>query len=151
MNRFTIPACLLLFLIGCERSPVAPEPPQGFRVGQRVIISGFSGEINAYLDNQGYRVGRYFDFSPYDSLTIAVTAQRYVSGTDPVPFSVRVGPDYYIKGMLAGQKQDFVFFVHVWDLAKPRSSAFVFLMPDSVQPLVLTDLRVIGWYSYSSP
>lgn len=148
MNRALFPACLLLFCIGCEGSPFVPESLPAPRAAQKVIVNGLDAGSDAYVDDQGLRVGWYFNFAPYDSLNITFTAERYTAGQETVPFSIKIGPAYRVRGFMTGQKQDFSFFVTVRDLAKPQSAALVFFVPDSVSPLVLSNLRVIGWYTY---
>jgi hypothetical protein len=148
MNKSLFPACLLLFCLSCERSPFAPEPPPPSRIGQKVIVNGFDEGIDAYVDDQGCRVGKYFDFTPYDSLSITFSAQRYAAGQDIVPFSIKIGPGYYLRGSLADQKQEFAYSVPVSVLSKPRFAALTFLVPLSVPPLVLSNLRVVGWFTY---
>jgi hypothetical protein len=148
MNRAILPACLLLFCFGCENSPWAPELPPAPRIGQKVIVNGLDGAIDVYVDDQGLRVGKYFDFTPYDSLSISFSVQRTDAGQEAVPFSIKIGPAYFISGSLADLKQDYTFSVPVAVLVKPQIAALTFFVPYAGSPLLLSNLRVIGWYTY---
>ena len=148
MKNSLLAVCTLLIASGCRELPYSPQVPPLARAGQTVILDGFDGSLNAYVDLQGHRVGRYFNFTPYDSLTISFSAERSAGGSGPVPLKLKVGPAYYLNGSLTGPKQDFAFYVPVHDLAKPGFAALTFFVADTSSILLLTNLRVIGWYTY---
>jgi hypothetical protein len=148
MKKILFPACVFLVCIGCERSTFAPVPPPAPRLGQTLIVNGFDNSITAYVNNNGYRLAKYFDFRFYDSLGITFTGERDDPGDETVPISIKIGPAYYVRGSLTDQKQEFAFVVDVHKLGKPQFAGLSFFIPDSAPPLVLSNLRVVGWYSY---
>jgi hypothetical protein len=145
MKRTVILACVFVVCIGCERSPVEPVPPPSPRLGQTVLVNGFDNAINVTVDSDGYRLAKYYDFRFYDSLGITFTGQRDDTGDGAVPISIKVGPAFYLWGSLAGQKQEFAFVVDVHKLWKPQFAGLSFFIPDSAPPVVLSNLKVVGW------
>lgn len=148
MKSLLLPAILFLVCAGCERSenpPVAPDVP---RYGESLIVNGFDNAVTVYIDNHGYRLAKYFDFSSYDSLGITFTGEQFDPGDEAVPISIKIGPSYYARGSVTGQSREYRFVVDVRSLAKPQFAGMSFFIPDSAPPVLLSNLKVIGWHSY---
>jgi len=115
------------------------------RPGNAMIVQGFNPIDTAVIGPEGYRVGGYFDLSPFDSVRIDFSAARLNSGVGISHIVVRVGPANYFLDSLLGQQKEVSIFLKSADLAKPHTSALTFFAPDGDGPLILARLRVVGW------
>jgi hypothetical protein len=147
MNRAAGIALAILFAAGCERPFLAPDPPPSKRVDQFLVLSGFGPTDTVTVGAEGYRVGLYHDFSPYDSLLILFDAQQLNDGALSGYLMVRVGPANYFPCALALAKVEVAVPVDCSLLAKPHSSALTFYATDPDGRYRLTHLRVMGWGS----
>jgi hypothetical protein len=90
----------------------------------------------------------YHDFSPYDSLRIAFSAEQLDAGPNTGHILIRIGPVDYFRDTLGARQQEMAINVDCALLAKPQSSALTFYAADPEGCLRLAHLRVIGWSSY---
>lgn len=145
-RAFAIPVLILLFA-GCERPTVAPFPEGSGLPEQVLVLSGFNPADSVILHPDGYRVGKYHDFSPYDSLLISFHAEQVSPDVPSAHISVKVGPGDYFKDTLLTREKLVAVKVVCADLAKPETSALVFFVTDPNGELLLSRLRVVGWTS----
>lgn len=145
MSRSLVVCVAILVAFGCERPTLAPDTSIGEQVGHTLILSGFSATDTVVVGPEGYRVGVYHDFSPFDSMRINFSAMRLNPGARTSHILIRVGPVNYFGDSLLAQQKEVSIFINRADLAKPRSSAVTFFAPDTDGPLILAHLRVVGW------
>ncbi len=113
------------------------------------MLSSFNAADSVIVGPMGYRVGRYHDFSPYDSVCIIFSAEQLNPGATSAHLSVRVGPvNYYRDTLLTRQKEVWIKVVCA-DLVKPQGSALMFFATDPDSEILLSHLRVIGWTAVS--
>jgi len=148
MKRFLIPLCLPLLLPGCYRDYTPTQPLPVTHVGQKVIVNAFAGPAETTVNWQGRRIGGFYDFSAYDSLVVTFQAGRVSGGEALVPLSLKIGPAYYAHSVVSGQDQGFEYHVLVPLLAKPQSAALTFIVQDTVSSVLLSNVLVVGWYTY---
>jgi hypothetical protein len=124
------------------------QPPLGVR--PRLIRTSFGDQWacdadTASVGNEGYRVGRYFDFKDYDRLRISFSAKRLAFGSAVDHILIKVGPACYISDSLSASQKDFSILVKPTAIVKSQFAALVFFVPDAEANLVLSKLCVIGW------
>jgi hypothetical protein len=145
MTRFLVFSVVILLFSGCERSTLVSDPGIEIRAGNSLIVQGFNPIDTAIVGPEGYRVGGYYDLSPFDSVRIGFSAARLNSGDATSQIIVRVGPVNYFRDSLPGQQKDVSLSFSRAALAKPQSSALTFFAQDGDGPLILSHLRVVGW------
>ena len=145
MTRFLLFGVAILLALGCERSDLVSDTGIEVRAGNTMILQGFNSIDTAIVGPEGYRVGGYYDLSPFDSVRIDFSAARLNSGDATTQIVVRVGPANYFRDSLIGQRKEVSIFITRAALAKPQSSALTFFAPDGDGPLILAHLRVHGW------
>jgi hypothetical protein len=144
MARFLLCFVAILAVPGCERSTLVSDADSAIRAGNTMILQGFNPIDTAVVGPEGYRVGGYYDLSPFDSVRIEFSAARLNAGNAPSQIVVRVGPANYFRDSLVGQQKEVSISITRADLAKPQSSALTFFAPDGDGPLILARLRVVG-------
>jgi hypothetical protein len=135
----------ILFLVGCNLSPFSSSTVAPIAAQQDEIIRGFGETDSVVVGSEGFRVGRYHDFSGYDSLRINFSAKRLTPGPAFDHILIRIGPAWYVSDSLFTLQQDFSLLVRRSDIAKPHFAALTFYVPESGVRLLLWQLRVIGW------
>ena len=148
MVRTLVVCGMILSLAGCERSIISPTSTIPVRIEQYVLIGRFNESDTVLVGPNGFRVGWYHDFSPYDSLIISFSANRLAAGDMCSHVLIRIGPATYIGDSLMVSQKDFSIRIRTSDLEKPHSSALTFFAPDPEAALLLSHLRVIGWCSF---
>lgn len=113
------------------------------------MLSSFNPADSVVVGPGGYRVGRYHDFTPFDSVCVNFTAEQLNPDATPAPLSVRVGPVNYYRDTLLTHQKEFWIKVVCADLVKPQGSALMFFATDPERELLLSHLRVIGWTAVS--
>ncbi len=144
MTRFLLCFVAILVLAGCERSTLVSDTDSEIRAGNTMILQGFNLTDTAVVGPEGYRVGGYYDLSPFDSVRIDFSAARLNAGNATSQIVVRVGPANYFRDSLVGQQKEVSMTITRSALAKPQSSALTFFVPDGAGQLILTRLRVVG-------
>ena len=134
-----------LYLAGCARSSDIPLADGPLVKNQTTIIDGFGTADTAIIGSQGYRVGGYYNFEPFDSITISFSAKRLATWSAVDHLLIKVGPGYYFSDSLSSPQKSFSISVKPLDLAKPRYAALTFIVQDAQTSLVLSQLRVVGW------
>lgn len=145
MTRFLLCCAAILVALGCERPTLVSDTDIEIRAGNTLILRGFSATDTAVVGPEGYRVGGYHDFSPFDSIEINFYAVRLNSGEGTRHILIRVGPANYFGDSLLAQQKEISVVIKRADLVKPHSSALTFFAPDGDGPLIFTHLRVNGW------
>ncbi len=145
MIRLLVACCSALILAGCGRADTPLQPPLSIDAPQGLIINGFNEADTVILREQWYRVGGYYDFSPYNHLTIQFTARHLTltSATDLI--TVRIGPAMYLTDSVSSAERNISLWVSTAELSKPHMSALTFINPNPDAPLRLSGLRVMGW------
>ena len=136
---------LLLFLLGgCLRSdPLSPQPVEsGFR--DVLVIDRFNDTDTVVVTQSGYRVGWYYDFSPYSALTITFTAERLQDDPSPDRVTVRIGPANAYTDSIGTPRRQFTFHILRSELSKPPAASLTFYVPEPGKALRLSGLRVIA-------
>ena len=145
MIRTFLLCAIFLYLAGCARPfdfPLANGPAMK---SQTTIIDGFGTTDTAIIGSQGYRVGGYYNFQPFDSITISFSAKRLITSSAIDRFLIKLGPGYYVSDSLSSPQKSFSISVKPLDLAKPQYAALTFIVQDAQTTLVLSQLRVVGW------
>jgi hypothetical protein len=145
MSRFLLFCAAILVALGCERATLVSDTDSVIRVGGTLILQGFSATDTAVVGPEGYRVGGYYDFSPFDNIKIEFSAMRLNPGEGTSHILVRVGPVNYFSDSLLTHRKEVSIVINRTDLAKPQSSALTFFAPDGDGPLIVSHLRVNGW------
>jgi hypothetical protein len=145
MTRYLLFCAAILLAPGCERSNLVSDTGIEVRPGNTMILQGFNSIDTAIVGPEGFRVGGYYDLSPFDSVRIDFSASRLNAGGAASQIIVRVGPANYFVDSLLGQQKEVSIFIKRAELAKPHTSALTFFAPDGDGPLVLARLRVVGW------
>ena len=148
MRRFQYPLFLLFLFPGCYRDNTPTQPLPVTHVGQKVVVSDFTGSMETSVDWRGRRVGGFYDFSGFDSLVVTFHARHLPGGAPQVPLSLKIGPSYYAYGVVSDPDQGFEYHVLVSLLAKPRSAALTFIVQDTISSVLLSNFVVVGWYTY---
>jgi hypothetical protein len=138
-------------LTGCQRSVIEPpsesDPALALPLTTQVIIvEGFGDKTSIVAGQNGVRVGWYYDFSRYDSLRINFSAQRVGAESPCDHILIKIGPGFSLRDSLSALKKDFSLHVPCADLAKRHFAALTFYVPDPDVDLVLSDLRIVGWF-----
>ena len=140
--------CILVALIGCERTSIGPIS-YGPMVRQQVtIIDGFGAADTATVGSQGIRIAGYYNFEPFDSIKINFSARRLVVRPAFDHILIKVGPGYYVIDSLSAQQKDFSFSIKPVELAKPQYAAITFVVQETESSLLLSQFRVVGWTAY---
>jgi hypothetical protein len=147
IGRAFVIAAAIVLAFGCERPTIGPETIGMERVEQVLVLSGFNPADTVIVGPEGYRVGLYHDFSPYDTLDIAFSALHLDSERLPAHLMIRVGPASYFRDTLDSPQKDVMIRVICADLPKPQFSALSFFSADPDTRILLAHLRVIGWRS----
>jgi hypothetical protein len=145
MFRTLLLSCTIFILAGCDPSTDPTLASNPLIKEQVVIISGFGQADTAVVGSNGMRVGDYYNFESYDSLSINFTARRLAMTPTYDHILVKLGPAYYLSDSLLSPQKNFSLTVKPFDLAKPQFSALTFIITDEEVSLVLSQLRVIGW------
>ncbi len=151
MFRALIFSGVILIAAGCERPTVAVETGGGATLPpeQILVLNGFNQADTVVVGSEGYRVGLYHDFSPFDSLRFSFSAEQLNPGSQTAQVMIRVGPANYFRDTLLSRQEEVSINVNCATLAKPHSSAITFYAADPDGRILLTHLRVIGWTAVS--
>ena len=145
MIRTFLMCFAFLALAGCARSSDIPLADGPLVKNQTTIIDGFGTADTAIVGSPGYRVGGYYNFEPFDSITISFSAKRFVTWSAVDHFMIKVGPGYYVSDSLSSTQKSFSISVRPLDLAKPQYAALTFIVQETQTSFVLSQLRVVGW------
>ena len=145
MLRTFLLCATFLYLAGCARSSDFPLSSGLAMKNQTTIVDGFGIADTAIIGSPGYRVGGYYNFEPFDSITISFSAKRFVSSSEIDHLLIKVGPGYYISDSLSSPQKSFSLSVKPVDLAKPQYAALTFIVQEAQTSIVLSQLRVVGW------
>lgn len=135
----------LALLTGCRSSVNEPQNTMASRAVQVTIVDASATADPVVMSDRGFRVGWYYDLTPFDSLRIEFTATRLTPTAPHDHIIVKLGPTLYLTDSIAVMEQDFSWLVLRRDLAKPALSALVFFVPDSGSAIRLSRLSMIGW------
>ncbi len=145
MNRALGLLVAVGFFAGCRSAINSPDGIRPARVVQVVIVDEASSMDPVTEGGTGFRVGWYYDLSPYDSLRIEFTASRVSSRTTHDHITVKLGPTLYFNDSLSVPEKSFSLFVRRSDLSKPAFSALVFFVTEPGSMILLSKLRMVGW------
>jgi len=148
MTRILISLCLPLLLSGCYRDYAPTQPLPVMHVGRKIIVNALAGSTETSVNWRGLRIGGYYDFSSYDSLVVTFNALRVQGSAATIPLGIKIGPAFYAYVDLARPVQSFRYTVVVPLIAKPQFAALTFLVRDTVSSIMLSDVVVVGWYTY---
>ena len=135
----------IILLAGCRTSINSPEDARAPRIVQVVIVDGMTAVDPIVEGERGYRVGWYYDFSPFDSIRIDFVATRLTPTASHDHIVIKVGPAFYLRDSISIPEQGFSMLVMRRDLAKPAFSALVFFVSDAGAAIMISKLRVVGW------
>ncbi len=135
---------IVLTLAGCRQADSPLAPPIYATPTQALIINSFNEDDTVILHQGWYRVGTYYDFSPFAYIAINFNVDRlkYLSAVSHV--TVRVGPELYLTDSVNTSEKVVSFRIASASLSKPHFSALTFIAPDSDATLLLSRLQVVG-------
>ena len=135
----------IILLAGCRTSINSPVDARAPRIVQVVIVDGVTAVDPIVEAERGYRVGWYYDFSPFDSIRIDFVATRLTPTSSHDHIVIKVGPAFYLRDSISIPEQGFSMLVMRRDLSKPAFSALVFFVSDPGAAIMISKLRVVGW------
>jgi hypothetical protein len=136
---------VVLVSAGCQRQFTDPGEIRQKTIEKVIIADGFGDVDSVRVGQEGFRVGWYFDFTPYDSVRISFSGTRVNPAQSFIHMYVKVGPGCYLRDSISTSRKDFSFLFRGSDLAKPQFAALTFIVPDPGAHLVLSQLSVVGW------
>ncbi len=139
---------VLLVAAGCDRPPVAPEIGGAPQIEQTLVIRGFNSIDTVIVGSEGLRVGRYHDFSSFDSLRISFFGAQVAATATTGKVLVRIGPASSFTAQVGPEVMEIIMVVDCAKLPKPHFSALTFFAGDEDGQVFLAHLRVVGMWSY---
>ena len=135
----------IALLVGCRSSINDPQNTRVPHVVQVTIVDATTTVDPVVVGERGFRVGWYYDLTPFDSIRITFTATRLTPTAPHDHIVVKLGPTLYLNDSISVAEQDFSMLVMRGDLSKPAFSALVFFVSDSGSSIKLSNLRMVGW------